>query len=273
MEDKNTVVCRMEALCREIHMPEQVTQTVLALSQTMNWSALAPALARLSVTTQWEAGLEELQQMPGGMERLTGSLYQALQTQEEYAAAGIPDDIFYATMGCFSRFVREHLESFGDYGFDRDWWTVRQLSARLFRIGQLEYELTVKKGRKEIRIHIPSDASLEKDKLRRSVQSARDFLARFFPDYSQAPMTCTSWLLSPTLQQLLQPDSRILQFQKNFRITPLGPGDSYMLWVFKRMDLPLEVLPENTSLQRRLKAYLCAGGIWEEAGGVLEEPI
>ena len=36
-----------------------------------------------------------------------------------YQKAGISEQMFADTMKCFPRFVREHKECFGDYGFDR----------------------------------------------------------------------------------------------------------------------------------------------------------
>ncbi len=44
-----------------------------------------------------------------------------------------------------------------------------------------------------------------------------------------------------------------------------------MEWVFKKGDIPLKDLPENTTLQRRMKAYLLQGGRVGEAFGVLKQ--
>lgn len=88
------------------------------------------------------------------------------------------------------------------------------------------------------------------------------------------PIHCNFWLLSPTLKELLPEESHILQFQKSFRITPLGKSDCYRLWVFKNPNLPVQEFPENTSLQRRLKAYLLDGGAFLDAEGILiQEPF
>ncbi len=65
-------------------------------------------------------------------------LREHLVVSVENRASGVwrrfPEDVFIATMGCFSRFVREHFDSYGYYGFDRDFWTTRQVNAKLFRI-------------------------------------------------------------------------------------------------------------------------------------------
>ena len=123
-------------------------------------------------------------------------LRAALRTRELYAARGIPDGIFLGTMRCFPRFLREHLESYGRYGFDRAFWTGRQLSLTLFRLGELEYELLP--GEKGVlSLHIPSDADLSEEKTDASLRMQVSFFAEYFPAYAGADIYCDSWLLSP----------------------------------------------------------------------------
>ena len=116
----------MEALCRRIGMPEEVTQRLLAMDFPL------PDLRKLTREETWEEGLGEVKAAlgddPEGMKLLRCMLHCALGAREEYRRLGICDDIYFHTMGCFSRFVGEHLESYGRYGFDRGFWTVRQVS-------------------------------------------------------------------------------------------------------------------------------------------------
>lgn len=264
-------------LCREIRLAGPAAQQVAELAETLDLIALAPAMDMLATPGCWQEGLDTLKKQldpdPLGMKMLTCSLLQALKTWENYRELGISREIYVETMACFSRFVDEHMKSFGCYGFDRAFWTVRQLSGRLFRIGELEYELIW--GEKKIDLHIPGGSRLRNDILRASWEEAKALISRCFPEYEDAPMGISeSWLLSPTLQELLPVESNILRFQRNFRLTPLGTGDSYMQWVFKRTDLALRDLPEDTGLQRHLKAWLLAGGVWQESCGILiEEPF
>lgn len=252
-------------LCGAIRLPAAAADRVLAFPTTPD-----EILCKLRNEPTWEEGRAQLRSFlgddPDGFGTLAASLQCALGTWELYRQKGLSLDLFTATMGCFTRFVQEHMESYGRYGFDRDFWTVRQLSAVLFRVGELEYELL--DG--VVSLHIPSDARLEDPLLRKSVD---DFRA-LFPAYASAPINCRSWLLSPTLKQLLPEDSRILSFQRSFDIQPLEPGQQYALWVFKDPRLAVEHYPENTSLQRRLKRYLLDGGQFLNAQGQLvSEPF
>jgi len=265
----------MRELCRAIEMPEEVTEYVAEIDTGFEYEAVEEVMAKLFVPETWNEGLEELKKCLGedekGFRMLACMLHCCGKAWKFYEGHGISGQVFVETMKCFSRFVREHKESYGVYGFDREWWTVRQLSGKLFRIGELEYEMR-KDGKHIISLHIPSDARLKKDKVLVSIRQAKEFFKEKFPEYENTDMQCHSWLLSPTLKKVLSPGSNILAFQELFHIEVLGEDKEgeYKVWVFKRKDLPLRELPENTSLQRKLKSYLLSGGKVLEAGGYLK---
>ena len=201
-----------------------------------------------------------------GAEILAEQLLTAVKNKEEGPWEAIPQEIWIDTMKCFTRFVNEHYRSLGYYGFDRAFWTTRQIGARLFRIGQLEYELWEENGQRAIRVHIPSDTKMDMALLDESIEQAREFLKTHFPDWAQVPMECESWLLSPALIPMLPASSHILRFQRAFDITSVDPEPMDVLeWVFRLTEAqqkttPLEDLAEDTSLQRSLKAFLLSGG-------------
>ncbi len=266
----------MRELCRAIEMPEEVTECVVEIEAGIRNEAAEKAMEKLFIPETWMEGLAELKRCLGederGFKMLAGMLYCCRKTWRFYEEHGISGQIFVETMKCFSRFVREHKESYGVYGFDREWWTVRQLSGRLFRIGELEYEMRTEGGKAVIDLHIPSDARLERERVVLSIRQGQAFLEEKFPEYGGAKMQCHSWLLSPTLKKVLLPGSNILAFQELFDIEILGEDKEgeYKVWVFKRPDLLLTDLPEDTSLQRRLKGFLLSGGEVLEARGYLK---
>ena len=205
----------------------------------------------------------------GGFGILAVMLRAALRTREMYAARGIPDGIFLGTMRCFPRFLREHLESYGRYGFDRAFWTGRQLSLTLFRLGELEYELLP--GEKGVlSLHIPSDADLSEEKTDASLRMQESFFAEYFPAYAGADIYCDSWLLSPALKGLLPEGSRVLAFAARFRLLSAdAEAQGYRQWVFKNPSLSPEEFPERTSLQRNMKKFVLAGGKVGSGRGIL----
>lgn len=265
----------MEQLCRKINMPEEVTRTLTALHETLE---VFPCLSLLMQEAHWEEGLAQLKaalgEDPGGMKLLCSLLRCALRAKADYDRLGISEEIYVSTMAAFSRFVRENRESYGFYGFNRSWWTTRQVSAKLFRIGQLEYELTTLRGEAIVSLHIPTDVDLRPEVLRPSLKEGLEEFYRLFPAYRGKPVYCHSWLLSPMLKDFLPEGSHILRFQELFTVTQdTVPGKDVLLWVFKNPKLPPEDYPEDTSLQRKLKAFFLDGGQFLEGAGFLRLPL
>jgi len=265
----------MEQLCRGINMPVEVTQKILEIHSTLE---TFPCLKLLMQEETWAEGLAQLKEAlgedPGGFKRLCCMLRCGLKAGEQYDRLGISRQIYLDTMGAFSRFVREHMESYGCYGFDRGSWTPRQVSCKLFRIGQLEYELTELDGEPIVSLHIPTDVNLRPEILLPSMREGLAEFYRLFLDYQGKTVYCHSWLLSPQLKDLLPENSNILRFQELFDIEPdPDSGRDVLLWVFKNPRLPLEALPENTSLQKKLKQFLLNGGVFLEGKGCLRLPL
>lgn len=259
----------IKTLCYAIALPEEVIRQVLEIDPTLN----VPQRTMLRHTESWEEGLKQvtaaLGEDPQGFKMLTLMLHTAVECKRDYDALGIPEEIYIASMSCFTRFVKEHMVSYGCYGFDRGFWTVRQLSLTVFRLGQLEYETTLHEGKKIISMHIPNSSRLEQAELRKSYEMAKAFFAKYFPDYADVPYGCHSWLLSPNLKEILPESSRILYFQSQFIILGSEPSDDYLEWAFQRSPAPKAELPERTSLQRSIKAFLLNGGTFCNGEGVL----
>ena len=211
-----------------------------------------------------------------GAEEMARQLKIAIGNRQNGPWKGLPEQIWLDTLKCFSRFVGEHMQSCGLYGFDRGFWTTRQINAKLFRVGELEYELVENTEERFISIHIPSDVRLEVKLLNESLQRVKTFLKQYFPAWAEVPIRCESWLLSPVLKRLLPASSRILGFQQAFDIAPVEDDarEAVLQWVYHltpdmQKGFSLEALPENTSLQRSMKRYLLSGGTVTSGEGPL----
>lgn len=257
-------------LIRELDLPGNIPKE-LEKRRAMAQAHEEQALLMTDIRTA-EAGYKALEAAlnKDEMDMLACQLWVAAKTRSRWHEKGISDRIFLDTMGCYRRFLGEAVKKTGRLYFDRGWWTYRQLSMVLFRVGVLEYELV--SGKNEIAVHIPSDAYIAPANVDASLAQAREFLAAVFPDYAQSPMTCDSWLLSPELAKLLPEDSRILAFQRRFQIEEVFPDAMDCLeWLFSASEkAPLESLPEETSLQRKVKNVLLSGGKIGIALGVMK---
>ena len=215
---------------------------------------------------------EQLEERLGedDMGMLACQLRAAVHTRELYRKAGIPDRVFLDTMGCFRRFLRETMHRTGKLCFDRGWWSYRQLSMRLFRLGQLEFEMCGEPH--AVSVHIPSDSRMSSEEVDRSLEQLRSFLPKYFPDYADAPVGCESWLLSPVLREHLGECSNIRSFQDRFRlIHVVDEAQDVLEWLFRVPEgTPVPTFPEGTSLQRNIKKYMLAGGKIGVARGILK---
>lgn len=141
-----------------------------------------------------------------------------------------------------------------------------------YRIESLEYELVEENGQRCISIHIPSDADLSPAAIDASFAAFRAFLAQQYPDWTEAPWICDSWMMSPALKELLPQGSNILAFQTRFTVESVNEDSLGVLnWVFPPHKTVSKALPERTSLQRRMKAWLLAGKKVGWAKAVLTE--
>lgn len=195
----------------------------------------------------------------------------ARRTADRYQEKHIGQDVFIDTMKCFPRFHKECKEKNGRMYFDRGWWTYRQISMKIFRIGELEYELSVRDGENVVGIHIPSDADLSAAAVDASLEQAALFFQTYYQEFKYHKYTCNSWLLSPALRPFLSQDSNILAFQNRFEILRENREDrEYIEWLFQvPEDTGFENLPAKTRLQRSIKQFLLNGGTVGAAYGII----
>lgn len=264
----------LEILCDGIHLQPEIREAVFKYYHSDDFRQTANVLDGLKSMETEAAARVRLKKIFKTDERqikmLTCMLVCAAEQHAWYEQKNISDDIFFATMRCFTRFIGECKKRTGAYAFDREWWTARQISGELFRIGELEYEKLYENKKPAIGIHIPSDAVLTKENCDQSIADAKRFFTEHFPEFSAADYICNSWLLAPELEGLLPEDSRILGFQKRFVIRAVDYSEpEYIEWVFQTRSRQVEDFPEGSTLQRNMKRYLLNGGKIGNGMGVL----
>jgi hypothetical protein len=88
-----------------------------------------------------------------------------------------------------------------------------------------------------------------------SLDEARAFFPRHFPDEHYAAFSCGSWLLDPQLLEYLPEDSNIVSFQHRFELEPyeapegLDADVEVLRFVFRTLTTALDQLPRRTVLQ------------------------
>ena len=200
------------------------------------------------------------------------------RTYEYYQEKGISDDVFYATMKTFAWHCGTCFESTGHYGIAqqtyREWYT-RHIRGTLFRLGRLEFDITsslydfdldghhISKGDTCIYVHIPGGTPLDAEECDAAYDTARKFFKEYFR-IDPVIFYSSSWLLHPWMQEILPESSRIVNFQKRFKLVEIVQDEPVIRrWLFARSEAPYDELPVTTSLHKaalfRLKNGLPIG--------------
>jgi hypothetical protein len=158
-----------------------------------------------------------------------------------------------------------------DRRMNREGWPVMQawltLHARgsLYELGRLHHQ----RGEDAIGVHIPEAGPLTPQAVDASLDEARAFFPRHFPDERYTAFSCGSWLLDPQLREYLPEDSNIIRFQRRFELEPYQEPEGLdcdvevLRFAFRSLSTPLDQLPRGTVLQRAIIDHLKAGGHWQ----------
>ena len=190
-----------------------------------------------------------------GERNLLSFLYMCEATEKEYARLGIPDEILVETLKDIVVYTRLWTEVKGYLYLGELGWLKRHLSVKLFRLGRLQFAIGAMRtdapgyglatGDSILEIHIPEGSPMTVEACDESFAMARDFFAKFFPDYTYKAFTCGSWLLDDTLKEHLRKESNILAFAARFG--KLSSSESYSLlrYLFKWNTTPDTVADET----------------------------
>lgn len=211
------------------------------------------------------------------------------RTYGVYKEKGIPEDVFYDTMGDISIWAENFKEKYGYPGFGAVDWICHHLSATLFRLGRLQFQLyrtrfpkytertqmreaPIKQGKRCLYVHIPQGEKLAYDECVKSFEKSKDFFAKYFPNYKYCGYICESWLLYPGNRAVLPEESNIMKFQSFWTIVSWDIDQSQAI---ERIFHPkcigdIEYYPEDTSLRRAAKKWLISGNVLGTGFGMIK---
>lgn len=133
-----------------------------------------------------------------------------------------------------------------------------------------ELEPLLAQGMRALNMHIPEVGPLTVDGVAESLKLAKEYFSA--KGYPCAVAVCESWLLDPAMLTYAEGCGNILSFQNRFAKFPwpTNHSDAVNRVYGRGTDASdPDALPENTRLQRGLKAYLKSGKPLREAGGIL----
>lgn len=255
----------IQEVCERIELQPAFAAEVINAAEEIDFEAVRPLLDKYKNMDTSAAALKELKAALEPDERniklLACTLKCAAEQYENFVKMGISDKIYNDTMKCFSRFAGECFVRTGEYAFDRDFWTTRHIGMALFRLGELEFEMSTEDGEKVINVHVPSDTKMSDEEVDASIAQSRAFFAEHYPEYKDVEYLCESWLLTPVLKKFLNENSKIVRFQNRFDIYKENMEDtSFTEWLYHTLEYKPEEFAEDTSLQRAVKQYVLSGG-------------
>ena len=168
--------------------------------------------------------------------------------------------------GGFDAFFREE----GDFFVGTPVGENGRAQKETVRLSKAEYEILLQPGDMMLDTHIPGHAPLTEPLCAESYARARKIFATCYPEISFKGFHCHSWMMSPELTEVLKPGANVLNFQSAYLRYPVPTkGEAVLNFVFFLRYTTFADLPEETSLQRALKARYLRGERLYEYGGVI----
>ncbi len=214
---------------------------------------------------------------------LAASLLLAEKVYKKYRERNIPDSIFYDTMSDITVWANTLKREENIDGIKNIGWLNNHFNFELFKIGRMQYQffktnyavsgvpllkirqLTVKNHRNALNIHIPEGEPLDFEECIKSLNSAKNFFAKYFPEYKFDGFVCDSWLLDPNNALFIDKTKNIVKFSELFDTVVRTRHNNFeivrRLWGKKiHYASDIENFSENTNLQKRTKKYILSGG-------------
>ena len=200
-----------------------------------------------------------------------------------YAEKGIDEKILLDTLSDIGIWLDTWTEIKGELYLGELAWLQHHLSMHLFRLGRLQFcmgtshndcpEYGLKRGDPVIEVHIPAAGPLTAEACAESFSMAREFFAKYYPEYNYRYFTCHSWLLDETLREFLDEDSNIIRFQQMFKPVASEPSNAILRYVFKWSTNArnLKYAPVLTSFAASVKKAFVNGVQFHETVGLIEK--
>jgi len=137
------------------------------------------------------------------------------------------------------------------------------------RLYKSEWKKVLDNGDLVISVHIPAGEPLDFDKntedLRRAAKIFESIYGRIHAFY------CNSWMLDPSIEKIQGKKTGLTRFGDRFvRFPTKSKGKSVFTYLFNTAKTDdIDALPENTSMQRAIKAHLKSGGHIYGAQGII----
>lgn len=209
-------------------------------------------------------------------------LYFCEETERKYKEKGIGEDILMDTLYDIVRWLDIWSGLKGELYLGELDWLSHHMQLKLFKLGRLQFcfanhyefkKIGIKKGDNVIDTHIPAAGPLLEEECKKSFDFAREFFAKFYPEYKYDVFTCHSWLLGEDLIELLGSESNIIKFQKLFNIEEQYESDAILRYTFRWKMQREEVagVEPTSGFAKKVKEKALSGGIFHGGTGYINK--
>ena len=176
--------------------------------------------------------------------RLVVITYLLLHKYDDYKSKEIPDNIIYDTFRDVSLRANLYYNRTNKVGISKDdvVWFRHIMNINIFKVGTLQFQpfemlyldeegigepymtftkeqkATLPIGAPVLNCHIQKGADLSYQSVEESLNNAKAFFMKYFPNVQYKAFLCYSWLLYPPMLKYLSKESNIRQFAKQFNI-------------------------------------------------------
>lgn len=227
--------------------------------------------------------IENYKEEKDGKRNLLSFLFMCERLKERYEEKGIPEEILVATLKDIVIWTNTWSDIKNELYLGECEWLSHHLSMKLFRLGRLQFcmgkaecdipEIGVKKGDNVMEVHIPEDGAFPKEECDKSFAMAKEFFAKYYPEFEYKCFTCHSWLLDETLGEILKPTSNILSFAGRFTPVHSEESDAILRYVFS-WDMNRRKVGKaeaTSSFAQKVKERALSGGKFYSTYGVIEK--
>lgn len=171
-------------------------------------------------------------------------------------------------------------QHFQVWGIHPNMWMFldRLIEGKITRLGRLEFEpkiidqdiqlpeIFIPKNTVLLNVHIPAGERLKRNEIDKAYDLAVNYFKGTIPIF-----ICSSWLLSPQLDECLDESTSIMQFRKDYIIYDTVNSNQLIerVWPDREND-PEDYInfEENTTLQRKAKQLLLSGCTMQNGKGI-----
>lgn len=218
-----------------------------------------------------------------GKKNLLSYLYMCEELKAIYEEKGIDEKYLIDNLKDISVWTNIWSEVKGELYLGELPWLSNHMTPRLFKIGRLQFcmgkmdrdilEKGLKKGDPVMEIHIPERGPLYNEECVASIDEAKEFFEKYYPDFDYKCFTCDSWLLGSDTEEIARSESNIGKFIQMFDIVYRHPHDSALRYLFK-WNTTWETVGDfkaTSSLAREFQKRALSGKHFDEGFGIIEK--